>query len=195
MSEARTRSVDHAAAEAAKTFRATTDPIILHPANKGALDHHDQLKAWITEARLQAVEESPAGEPVDRATWPEVTAYLMSASLIDARFATGDAAEFYQYAFVETLDRFGGEVEPPAMIDQPALDDYRTAKLDRLRRDIKRDLDRQFVNERYDEIVSDEHESVPKAFWTDPLPAEDGEAQDTSTGQQTLGSFEAVSNE
>jgi hypothetical protein len=194
----RTRSVDHDAAESAKLMRAMTDPIVLHPSNQSALDQNDRLKEWIAEARIEAAEASPAGEPVEQATWPEVAAYCMSASLVDARFAHGKAAAFYQYAFIETIEEFAPSTDTPSMIDgRPDLDDYRRAELDRFRRDIKHDLDRQFLDERYDDMIGADG-AIPKAFWSDPLPADpadssDGSESDETDDQRTLGSYVEVS--
>lgn len=124
---------------------------------------HD-LYDHITMARLQQNMETPFDERIEYATWPETVAYVATASM-DSRYTTRDFEALYRYSFREYLDRWtplDPDEQPTPLNEEPDLDEYRRDQLDTLRFGIKKDRDRYFVNERYDDLDVDD---VPKSFW------------------------------
>jgi len=115
-------------------------------------------------ARLQQNMGTPLDERIEYATWPETVAYVATASM-DSRYTTRDFEELYRYSFREYLDRWTPlepDEQPDPLSEEPDLDEYRRDQLDTLRFGIKKDRDRYFVDERYDDLDID---SVPKSFW------------------------------
>jgi hypothetical protein len=150
---------------AVKTTRALTDPVIVHePTKDWALPSDHQIYQDTKMARLAQNLETPLDERIEYATWPETLAYLSTASM-DARYSNREFKETYQYTFREYLDRWTSldpDQQPPPLNEDPDLDDYRLERLETLRFGIKKDRDKHFVENRYDEVGV---ESVPKKFW------------------------------
>lgn len=108
--------------------------------------------------------EVPLDERIAYATWPETLAYLSTAAM-DSRMVGRELKEAYQYSFREYLDRWtplDPDEQPPPLNEDPGMDDYYMERLNDLRFGIKKDRDKHFVENRYDELGI---EGVPKSFW------------------------------
>ena len=138
--------------------------IVHEPAEDWALPEDHDIYDHITMARLQQNIETPLDERIEYATWPETVAYVATASM-DSRYTTRDFEELYRYSFREYLDRWT-PLDPDEQLnplnEEPDLDEYRRDQLDTLRFGIKKDRDRYFVDELYDDLDVD---GVPKSFW------------------------------
>lgn len=108
--------------------------------------------------------DTPLDKRIEYATWPETVAYFSTASM-DARMVGRELKEAYQYSFREYLDRWtplDPDNQPPPLNEDPGLDEYHQERLHDLRFGIKKDRDRHFINNRYDELGIT---GIPKAFW------------------------------
>lgn len=84
---------------------------------------------------------------------------------MDGRYTSRDVKELYQHSFRQYLDRWTSldpAEQPEPISTDPDLTDYQRDRLDDLRFGIKKDRDRYFVDEVYDDLTP---ETVPKAFW------------------------------
>ena len=138
--------------------------MIVHEATKGWVpEPGNSIYDDITKARLAQNMEIPVDERIQYATWPETTLYLSTQSM-DDRYAGKGLNEVYQHSFREylsTCDQDLGDQPEPLSTD-PELTDYQLERLDDLRFGIKKDRDKYFVDQQYDEIGV---EDVPKSFW------------------------------
>lgn len=119
-------------------------------------------------ARLKQNIETPLTERIEEATWPEVLAYISTAAM-DSRYAGPELERAYRYSFRKYLDEWTAmnpDRQPEPICNEPCLNSYELDKIEELRRGIKRDRDRWFIEERYDEL---EVEGVPKSFWQDGI--------------------------
>lgn len=150
---------------AIKAYRALTDPVIVHePTKDWALPTDHDIYRDVKVARLAQNMEKPLEQRIEYATWPETVAYLSTASM-DSRYANSEFERIYRHSFREYLDRWtplDPDEQPDPLCDDPELDDYRRDKLETLQFGIKKDRDKHFVDEVYDQLDSD---GVPKAFW------------------------------
>lgn len=136
---------------------------------------HEDRKEWapesdnriyddIKDARLTQNRETPVDERIKYATWPETALYFSTLSL-DERCTGENVSQSYQHSFREYLSRHTdgniGALPEPLSTD-PELDDYELERLDDLRFGIKKDRDKYFVDQQYDELGV---EAVPKSFW------------------------------
>ncbi len=115
-------------------------------------------------ARVAQNIETSLDSRIEYATWPETVAYLSTAAM-DSRCAGQDLKELYQHSFREYLDQWTGmdlSEQPEPIRNDPELSDYQLDRLDDLRFGIKKDRDKHFVDEKYDELGVT---GVPKTFW------------------------------
>jgi hypothetical protein len=141
-----------------------TDPVILHePTKDWALPKDHDIYTHTKLARLRQNMETPLDERIEYATWPETLAYLSTASL-DSRMVGRELKEAYQYSFREYLDRWTplDPDEQPPLNEDPELGEYYMERLNDLRFGIKKDRDKHFVEERYDDL---DINGVPNSFW------------------------------
>jgi len=174
---------------AIKTTRALTDPVIVHePTEDWALPKDHDIYDHVTMARLKQNMETPLDERIEYATWPETLAYLSTASM-DSRMVGRELKEAYQYSFREYLDRWtplDPDEQPAPLNEDPDLDDYYMERLDDLRFGIKKDRDKQFVEERYDNLDVD---GVPKSFWLNSYEEETAQEEQDEYSQSALEEF------
>lgn len=148
-----------------KTVRALNDPVITHEYGEEAAHGLDgSVFQDIDLARMKQNMETPLGERIEYATWPETVVYFSTLTM-DARFATEQVSELYQHSFRRYLDDWRDdslEGYPEPLNEKPDLSEPQINRLDDLRFGIKKDRDRHFVDEMYDELGV---ENVPKSFW------------------------------
>lgn len=138
--------------------------IVHKPTQDWALPKNHEIYNDVKLARLKQNMETPLDERIEYATWPETVAYFATASM-DARMVGRELKEAYQYSFREYLDRWtplDSDKQPPPLDKDPDLDDCRLERLDDLRFGIKKDRDKYFVENQYDNLQVN---GVPKAFW------------------------------
>lgn len=187
------QSVDADELRSIQRFRAAHDPIIAHEPSKGWFGSVGPDREDIVTARLAMVEAASSGERIRNASWAEAVAYCATASMDAAAALNERFVGTYQYAFERFLAvhyEMEAEQLSPSLRDGGLAGvtpgDYADTAED-LRHDIKRDLDRHFIDEGYDALPFDP--TIPKAFWADALVDETG--TDTNTdldGRQHSGS-------
>lgn len=157
--------LDLAELGAIKTTRALTDPVIVHnPTMDWAPAADNRVYDDVTAARLRQNLETPTAERIEYATWPETVLYFSTLTM-DGRYTSRDVKELYQHSFRQYLDRWtllDVDEQPEPISTDPDLTEYQKERLNDLRFGIKKDRDRYFVDEVYDDLTP---ESVPKAFW------------------------------
>lgn len=124
----------------------------------------NQIYDDVTLARLAQNLETPLEERIEMATWPEVLLYFSTAAM-DDRYVGRDLSELYQYSFRRYLEKWTPlepDEQPPPLNKNPELTNYQLDRLDDLRFGIKKDRDKYFVDEVYDDWGVD---GVPKSFW------------------------------
>ena len=165
------------------------DPVIVHePTKDWALPQDHSIYTDVTLARLKQNMETPLDERIEMATWPETLAYLSTASM-DSRHANGEFEEVYRHSFREYLDQWTPlepDEQPEPLCNDPNLDEYRLDKLDTLRFGIKKDRDKDFVENVYDELDVD---GVPKSFWVTPYELRDSQDEEDEYSQSALEEF------
>jgi len=114
-------------------------------------------------ARLKQNMDTPLDKRIEYATWPETVAYFSTASM-DARLVGRELKEAYQHSFREYLDRWtplDPDDQPPPLNEDPGLTDYQLDRLDDLRFGMKKDRDKYFIENHYDDW---DVTGVPKSF-------------------------------
>lgn len=148
-----------------KTVRALYDPVILHePTQEWESPEGNQLYKDVKAARIKQNIETPTEERIEYATWPETVLYFSTLSM-DSQSRTGEVHRYYSYAFRQYLDEWT-DIDPshqPAPVSHnPELSDHQVDRLDDVRFGLKKDRDKYFIENRYDDM---DMESVPKTFW------------------------------
>jgi len=165
------------------------DPVIVHePTKDWALPEEHSIYDDVRLARLRQNMETPLDERIEMATWPETLAYFSTASM-DSRHANGEFEKVYRHSFREYLDRWTSlepDEQPEPLCDDPELDEYRLDKLDTLGFGIKKDRDKDFVENVYDELDID---GVPKSFWVNPYELEEPDEGTDEYSQSALEDF------
>lgn len=108
---------------------------------------------------------------------------------MDGRYATAEFEQLYRHSFRQYLDRWtplDPDKQPEPLCDDPELDDYRREKLDTLRFGIKKDRDKHFVDNVYDQLDVD---GVPKAFWLNSYEQSRGQEAMDEYSQSALDEF------
>lgn len=147
--------------------RAFTDPVLSYR-NETRERGPTAFDDIIPLARLALVNDLEAGERVVKASLPEVARYCSGASLVNANWARGEVAKVYMYAFVQTLNEWFSEEERVAILSQFNFDEegvelsvMEKRKLEKLRKHLRAQQDRVFLEEQYEEMNVD----VPRWFW------------------------------
>lgn len=138
--------------------------IVHEPAKEWQPSQDNAVYQDIELARLKQQMEVPVDERIEYATWPETVAYFSTLTM-DGRYANRDVREMYQHSFREYIDRWTDKdlsSQPPPLDEDPDLTEFQKNRLDDLRFGIKKDRDKYFVEEMYDDL---DVESVPKSFW------------------------------
>jgi len=160
-------NVDLAALTAIKATRALADPVILYEgAEDWAPDRDRPVWDWVTFARLHQQMETPVEEPITHATWPEVALWCSTASA-DAAMAGRWLEQTYRMAMRQCFHDWTSQDpdDAPEPVCKPVdMADHKRQKVDALRRAMKRDRDKHYLEHRHD---SEPAEEVPKAFWKD----------------------------
>lgn len=150
---------------AVKVLRAFNDPLLAYDPDSTP-GNQSLFKQVVPLDRLQLVLESEDTERVELASWAEIAIYCSSASLVNQAWARGSAANIYKYAFKQVLDTWGTELpnndlEQSLGLDSIELTDQEKRKAGKLRRKLKRQRDKQFLDNAY----SDMGLKAPKAVW------------------------------
>jgi len=147
-----------------KTFRALNDPLIVYESSEEwSPESDDRVYRDIRAARLQQNTETDLGERIEYSTWPEVVVYF-STLTTDEKYVTGSVKELYQFSFRRYLEEWldDGREFPSPLSEEVDLGELERNRLDDLRFGIKKDRDRYFVENQYEEFSPN---SVPKSFW------------------------------
>ncbi|MCU4753434.1 hypothetical protein OB919_15830 [Halobacteria archaeon AArc-curdl1] len=139
-------------------------------------------------ARVAQNLETPLDERIEYATWPETLLYL-STMTMDARYANKQVKDLYQHTFREYLDHWTPlepDDQPPPLCEDPELSSYDQERLEDLRFGIKKDRDRHFVQEMYDDLGV---EGVPKTFWLTRHELENLDADQDEYSQSALDEY------
>jgi hypothetical protein len=146
-------------------MRALQDPVIVHSSTqKWESSQDNQLYKDVRAARLKRNIEIPIDERIEYATWPETVLYFSTLSM-DSKYMNDDVSDLYQYTFRRYLENWTDtdiDQQPSPISSDPNLSDFQQNRLDDLRFGIKKDQDKYFVEERYDDLNI---ESVPRTFW------------------------------
>jgi len=169
--------------------RALTDPVIVHePTQDWALPEDHPVYRDVMLARLNQNMETPLEKRIEHATWPETLAYLSTASM-DSRYANAEFERAYRYTFRRYLEEWrylDPNEQPEPLSRNPDLDEYRLDQLDTLRFGIKKDRDRWFVDNQYDDLDID---GVPKSFWLNPYEQKQEQRDQDEYSQSALDEF------
>ena len=148
-----------------KTIRALRDPVIVHSSTQEWEPSQDnQLYKNVRSARLRQNVENPIDERIKYATWPETTLYFSTLSM-DGKYMSENVSDLYQYTFRRYLENWSGidsDQQPQPIDSDPNLSNSQKNRLNDLRFGIKKDRDKYFVEEIYEDLNV---ESVPEAFW------------------------------
>ena len=162
--------------------------IVHEPTQDWALPEDHRIYQDVRLARIGQNLETPLEERIEYATWPETLAYLSTASM-DSRYANSEFEKAYRHTFREYLDRWTSldpDEQPDPLSQDPELDDFRLDQLDTLRFGIKKDRDKWFVDNQYDELGV---EGVPKSFWLNPYEQQQSQEEPNEYSQSALDDF------
>lgn len=156
--------------------RVYSDPVITHSKNVDwGFAEDANLTKHIIMARMKRLRTAPEGAPIKLATLPEAVAYLVSASM-DAGAATGTVPALYHIAMREYIKEY--DVEAPEWLnDELEGEEFHQKRLVDLRREIRREQDRNFLSERFSDLGL---QQLSKSFW-------DGKASATTPHRGTAG--------
>ncbi len=150
---------------AVKTLRALSDSVIVHePTKDWALPKDHDIYDHVKMARLTQNMETPLDKRISKSSWPEALVYLSSAAM-DSKSVGPELTKTYKYSFrkyIESWTPMDFKDQPEPLSEDPELNDYELNKLNDLRNKIKKDRDRWFIENRYDDLGI---ETVPKSFW------------------------------
>lgn len=161
--------------------------IVHEPTKEWALPQDHEIYDHVKMARLKQNMETPLTRRIRKATWPELLCYLSTAAM-DSRYAGPSLEKAYRHTFRKYLERWtplDPDKQPDPLDKNPSLNDYETGKLEELRTGIKKDRDKWFLDNKYDEL---EIQGVPKSFWLDETFEEEDAYQDANS-QSVLDQF------
>lgn len=108
---------------------------------------------------------------------------------MDERYVGRDLKELYQYSFRQYLAEWTSldpDEQPEPLGEDPELSDFQLDRLDDLRFGIKKDRDKYFVDNQYDEWGV---EGVPKSFWLSGYEIEEESDSVDEMSQSVLDNF------
>lgn len=177
-----------------REYRAKTDPLIPHPPTQAWLSHvPETIEDWVYEARKERITTAPTDEPIQKATWPEVTVLCFTQSM-DGAIKKEQLLGVYQYALDKTLSKFNGNSFQdlvPSTTPIVINDEHRKLG-ETYRALICKKQHEDFVATRYDNPESPSV-NIPKAFWkkySHSLLDSDSEEDEEEDEQFSLTDFE-----
>jgi hypothetical protein len=163
--------------------------VVVHePTKEYAPDPGNELYTDVRKARLKQTIETPLDERISYASWPETVAYLEPASK-DRRYTTKDFEEAYRHSLRTYLDEWtplDPDDQPEPLCDDPDLNDAQAGALGELRYGIKKDRDKYFIENVYDDLAI---ETVPEEFWLNHYEQQADQTQINEYSQAALAGF------
>jgi len=162
------------------------DPVIIHePTKEYGFDPGHRIYSDVKKARLKQTVETSLEDRIEYASWPETLAYLEPVWK-DRRYRTDRFEEAFRYSFRRYLNEWTAidpdDLEEPLCYD-PGLSEEQTAKLAEFQYGLKKDRDKYFVDQVYEDLAVN---TVPEDFWLDYYEQQADQTQPNEYSQDAL---------